>query len=78
MSRRGNYYDNAVAETFFSTLKKERIRNEVYPTRDKARADIFDYIEVFYNKARRQTYLAKKTPEQFEIAHLEQTQLSVL
>jgi putative transposase len=51
MSRRGNCYDNAVAETFFSTLKKERIRNEVYPTRDKARAGIFDYIEVFYNKA---------------------------
>jgi putative transposase len=76
MSRRGNCYDNAVAETFFSTLKKERIRNEVYPSRDKARADIFDYIEVFYNKARRHTYLAGKTPEQFEIAHLEQTRLS--
>ena len=48
MSRRGNCYDNAVAESFFSSLKKERIRNHVYHTRDKARADIFDYIEVFY------------------------------
>ena len=66
MSRRGNCYDNAVAESFFSSLKKERIRNHVYHTRDKARADIFDYIEVFYNRARRHSHLNGMTPEAFE------------
>jgi len=66
MSRRGNCYDNAVAESFFSSLKKERIRNHVYHTRDKARADIFDYIEVFYNRARRHTHLDGMSPEAFE------------
>ncbi len=55
MSRRGNCWDNAVAESFFSSLKKERIRKRVYKTRDMARADIFDYIEVFYNRNRRHT-----------------------
>ena len=49
MSRRGNCWDNAVMESFFSSLKKERIRKRIYKTRDMARADIFDYIEVFYN-----------------------------
>lgn len=63
MSRRGNCYDNAVAESFFSSLKKERIRNHMYHTRDKARADIFDYIEVFYNRARRHSYLDGMSPE---------------
>ena len=53
MSRRGNCWDNAVAESFFSSLKKERIRKRIYKTRDMARADIFDYIEVFYNRTRR-------------------------
>ena len=50
MSWRGNCWDNAVAESFFSSLKKERIRKRIYKTRDLARADIFDYIEVFYNR----------------------------
>jgi putative transposase len=49
MSRRGNCWDNAVAESFFSSLKKERIRKRIYKTRDLARADVFDYIEAFYN-----------------------------
>ncbi len=66
MSRRGNCYDNAVAESFFSSLKKERIRNHMYHTRDKARADIFDYIEVFYNRARRHSYLDGMSPVAFE------------
>ena len=47
MSRRGNCWDNAVAESFFSSLKKERIRNRIYQTRDLARADVFNYIEAF-------------------------------
>jgi len=45
MSRRGNCWDNAVAEAFFGSLKREEIRKRVYPTRDAARADVFDYIE---------------------------------
>ena len=53
MSRRGNCWDNAVAESFFSLLKGERIRGRVYPTRQAARSDIFDYIEMFYNPKRR-------------------------
>src|SRR6186713_3201574 len=46
MSRRGNCYDNAVAESFFGSLKKERIRKKVYKTQEEARAEVFDYIEV--------------------------------
>ena len=68
MSRKGNCWDNAVAESFFSSLKKERIKKRIYKTRDLARADIFDYIEMFYNKIRRHTYLGGISPEQFEQA----------
>ncbi|HFI9051966.1 IS3 family transposase [Escherichia coli] len=68
MSRRGNCWDNAVAESFFSSLKKERIRKRIYKTRDLARADIFDYIEVFYNQARRHSHLGGVSPEAFEQA----------
>lgn len=68
MSRRGNCQDNAVAESFFSSLKKERIRKRIYKTRDLARADIFDYIEVFYNRARRHNHLGGVSPEAFEQA----------
>ncbi|WP_206098439.1 IS3 family transposase [Oleiagrimonas sp. MCCC 1A03011] len=70
MSRRGNCWDNAVAESFFSSLKKERIRKRVYKTRDLARADIFDYIEVFYNRSRRHSHLGDVSPEAFERALL--------
>lgn len=63
MSRRGNCWDNAVAESFFSSLKKERIRKRIYKTRDLARADIFDYIEVFYNRTRRHSHLGGVSPE---------------
>ncbi|PXW42282.1 putative transposase [Erwinia sp. AG740] len=68
MSRRGNCWDNAVAESFFSSLKKERIRKRIYKTRDLARADIFDYIEVFYNRVRRHSHLGGISPEAFEQA----------
>jgi putative transposase len=50
MSRRGNCWDNAVAESFFSSLKKERIKKRIYKTRDIARSDVFDYIEMFYTQ----------------------------
>ena len=52
--------------SFFSSLKKERIRNKAYHTRDKARAGIFDYIEVFYNRSRRHSHLEGMSPEAFE------------
>ncbi|MBT1907724.1 IS3 family transposase [Enterobacter kobei] len=68
MSRRGNCWDNAVAESFFSSLKKERIRKRIYKTRALARADIFDYIEVFYNRARRHSHLGGVSPEAFQQA----------
>lgn len=65
MSRRGNCWDNAVAESFFSSLKKERIRKRIYKTRELARADVFDYIEVFYNRTRRHSHLGGISPEAF-------------
>jgi putative transposase len=68
MSRRGNCWDNAVAESFFSSLKKERIRKRIYKTRDLAKADVFDYIEVFYNRTRRHSHLGGVSPEAFESA----------
>lgn len=66
MSRRGNCWDNAVAESFFSSLKKERIKKRIYKTRDIARAEIHDYIETFYNRTRRHSYLSGVSPEAFE------------
>jgi len=68
MSRRGNCWDNAVAESFFSSLKKERIKKRIYKTRDLAREDVFDYIEVFYNRQRRHSHLGGVSPEAFETA----------
>lgn len=70
MSRRGNCWDNAVAESFFSSLKKERIKKRTYKTLELARADIFDYIEVFYNRIRRHSHLEGLSPEAFEAASL--------
>ena len=66
MSRRGNCYDNAVAESFFSSLKKERIRRKIYSTREEAKSEIFDYIEVFYNRKRRHSHLNQMSPMAFE------------
>jgi len=68
MSRRGNCWDNAVAESFFSSLKKERVKKRIYKTRDLARADVFDYIEMFYNRTRRHSHLGGISPEAFEHA----------
>ncbi len=66
MSRRGNCHDNAVAESFFSSLKRERIRRRTYKTRDEARQDVFDYIEMFYNPVRKQVRNGMLSPVQFE------------
>lgn len=65
-SRSGNVWDNAAMESFFSTLKTERIDKMVYRTRDAARADVFDYIERFYNPARRHSTIGYLSPVEFE------------
>ena len=71
MSRRGNCHDNAVAESFFQLLKRERIRRQIYATRDDARADVFNYIEMFYNPTRRHSTANGLSPVQFEQRHFQ-------
>jgi putative transposase len=66
MSRRGNCWDNAAMESFFSTLKTERTNRSQYSTRDAARADVFDYIERFYNPLRRHSTLDYLSPVNYE------------
>ena len=66
MSGRGHCYDNAVVESFFGLLKRERVNRLRYRTRDEARADIFDYIECFYNRKRRHSYVGYISPVDFE------------
>ncbi len=66
MSRRGNCWDNAAMESFFSTLKTERLGRRQYRTRDELRADVFDYIERFYNPKRRHSTIGYISPVQFE------------
>lgn len=66
MSRRGNCYDNAVAESFFQLLKRERIKRRIYKNREEARQDIFNYIEMFYNPIRRHGYNKDLSPIEFE------------
>ena len=66
MSRSGNVWDNAAMESFFSSLKTERIRGRIYRTRDDARADVFDYIERFYNAVRRHSTIGYISPVEFE------------
>jgi putative transposase len=66
MSRRGNCHDNAVAESFFQLLKRERIRRRTYLTREAARQDVFDYIEMFYNPKRKHTNNGMLSPVYFE------------
>ncbi|MDV1375111.1 IS3 family transposase [Citrobacter freundii] len=66
MSRRGNCHDNAVAESFFQLLKRERIKKKIYGTREEARSDIFDYIEMFYNSKRRHGSSEQMSPAEYE------------
>ncbi len=68
MSRRGDCWDNAPAEGFFATLKKELVHHEVYETRTEARTSLFDYIEVFYNRERLHSSLGYLSPTDFEAA----------
>jgi len=66
MSRSGNVWDNAAMESFFSSLKTERTGRKTYRTRDEARADVFDYIECFYNPKRRHSTIGYLSPMEFE------------
>jgi len=67
MSRKGNCWDNAPAESFFGSLKTELIYRQIYKTQEAAQFDIFEYIEIFYNKRRRHSSLGYKTPEEFSL-----------
>jgi len=70
MSRKGNCWDNAVAESFFHTLKTELVHHEDYRSRAEAKASIFEYIEVFYNRQRRHSTIRQMAPLAFEAAIL--------
>jgi putative transposase len=71
MSRRGNCWDNAVAESFFSNLKKEKIQRRVFKSLDEAKQEVFHYIEMFYNPKRRHTYHDRISPVEFEKQYFE-------
>ena len=68
MSRAGEVWDNSAMESFFSSMKTERIARKVYRTRDDVKADVFDYIEAFYNRTRRHSHMGGVSPEAFETA----------
>jgi putative transposase len=68
MSRSGDVWDNSAMESFFSSLKTERVSRRVYATRDEARADVFDYVERFYNRRRQHSTLGYLSPAAFEDA----------
>jgi len=66
MGSRGDCYDNAVAESFFATIKKELVHRQPWPTRRELSSAIFEYIEAFYNRQRRHSTLDYLSPEQYE------------
>ena len=66
MSRKGNCYDNAVMESFFATLKQELVYHRLYQDRKEAKQDIFEYIQVWYNRKRSHSSLGYLSPEEFE------------
>jgi putative transposase len=67
MSRSGNVWDNAAMQSFFSSLKTERTARKTYRTLDQAKADVFDYIERFYNPKRRHSTIGYRSPMEFEM-----------
>jgi len=70
MSRRGNCYDNAPVESFFATLKSECIQGFVFATRAEAKAELFEYIELFYNRQRLHSQLGYLSPAEYELLPL--------
>ena len=77
MSRKGNCWDNAVAESFFATLEIELIEGADWQTRNEARRAIFDFVEVWYNRQRRHSSLEYLTPAEFDKRLLEATRASL-
>ena len=69
-SRKCIRFDNAVAENFFSLIKREAIHNRVFKTREEVRCIIFEYIEMFYNPTRQHSYLGGLSPAEYEKAYL--------
>ena len=69
MSGVGQCWDNAPVESFFASLKRELVHDEMYATREQARASIFEYVEVFYNRVRRHSSLGFVSPDEFERTH---------
>ena len=76
MSRKGNCWDNAPMESFFNSLKNERTHHQRYATREEARHDTFEYIEVFYNRSRRHSALGYQSPAAFYATWLNQQKLA--
>jgi putative transposase len=78
MGSKGDCYDNAVAESFFATLKKELVHGRSWPPKAELRTEVFEYIDVFYNRRRRHSTLGFLSPTQFETIthhhHLEEQQ----
>ncbi|HDB1440838.1 TPA: IS3 family transposase [Vibrio cholerae] len=68
MSRRGNCHDNAVAESFFATFKKRVTRRKIYSTREEAKTEIFNFIEMFYNPVKRHSHNGGLSPVKYEEA----------
>jgi putative transposase len=66
MGRRGNCWDNAVAESFVASLKKEQIQKRIYKNRELATREVSDYIKSFYNRSRRHRHLGGVSPEEVE------------
>ena len=66
MGSKGDCFDNAVAESFFATIKKELIHRRAWPTKAELRTEVFDYIEVFYNRERRHSTLGQRSPVDYE------------
>ena len=69
MSRAGNCHDNAVAESFFATIKKRIVKRKIYSTREDAKAEIFNFIEMFYNPRKRHSHTGGVSPAKFEEAY---------
>ena len=74
VSRRGNCHDNAVAESFFATIKKHMIKKKIYSTRNDAKTEIFNFIEMFYNPKKRHSHTGGVSPAQFEEAYFSELQ----
>jgi transposase InsO family protein len=67
MGSKGDCFDNAVAESFFATLKKELINRRSWPKKAELRTEVFDYIEIFHNRRRRHSSLGMRTPIEYEL-----------